>query len=433
MNTDADFATIAAGVTLAIGNEIDRTGLKYIWNLFLHPSPSKEKTNERRGIKRSILNEGSSLPLASKEPKLDAADDEKNTNEQVNNKRSNSLYTAGWNILLERKDEETAIELAKLLFHVNLRYLAPALKAFLFKLGISGSKENENLDSGTFLKTMKHDIAFAEVRKHNDNLKLITNALNSRNAVAHHDLAKIFQIWPMIFGGWMDLCRTTLVDHQSADSIQAVLYDLSFNSPCGLSAESVRIVSNRFEMSLDALDSAIILCAIKLNDIQIECALALRGLIVPVEPSSPQRTSLIDYDRYFTPFLKLVKEPNYRSFHNITDYDLQQLHYSSNARNCVQHGNRHQLINRWERIAQSWIHTGRMMQSIRQRELSIHQLSSNSIHIDTYKWEVAFCDFKVEAMQRKLGEIMRTNNSSIIPNHHSMLINCNFINVNFFI
>ena len=438
----AAFAVTAAGVALAIGNTINYIGLNYIVNASLHSLPSPEETNKNRGIKRSISNEDlnkncSSLPPAAKEHKWDVLNDDENKDQLavIINKPSYDVYNnSGWDILLENEDEETAIELAKLLFQINLRYLAPALKRYSNKPRIKseGHKRNKSLDSCDYLQNMKYGDAFADIRQQNDNWKLITNSLNCRNTVAHHDLAKIFGIWPMILGSWMDLCRTTLNDHRAADNIQTVLYDLSFNSPCGLSAESVRIVSNRLEMSLEAHqsnNSAIILCAMKLNEIQIECALALRGLVVPVEPSWPQRTSLIDYDPYFIHFLERAKDPNYRAFYNITDDDLQELEYSSHARKCVQHANKSQLINHWERIAQSWIYTGRMIQSIRERELMSYQYQqqfcSDSKEIDACEWELAFCNIKVEEMELKFDEIanISLNNNIITPSHHSMLIN----------
>jgi len=450
----AAFAVAAAGVALAIENAISFIGFNYILNASLHSLSSPEETNRNksRGIKRSISNEDinmncSSLPPAAKEHKWDLPNDDENKNELVIiNKPSYDVYNnSGWDILLDNEDEDTAIELAKLMFQINLRYLAPALQRYSNKLRIKseGYKRNKSLESCDYLQDMKYGDAFTDIRQQNDNLKLITNSLHCRNAVAHHDLAKIFGIWPMILGSWMDLCRTTLVDHRAADNIQSVLHDLSFNATCRLSAESVRIVSNRLEMSLDAHqsnNSTTILCAMKLNEIQIECALALRGLVVPGEPSWPQRTSLIDYDPYFIPFLERAKDPNYRAFHNITDDDLKELEYSSHARKCVQHANRSELINHWERIAQSWIYTGRMIQSIRERELMSYQYQqqfcySDSMEIDACEWELAFCNLKVKEMEFKFNEIANAslNNNIIIPSHHSMFINNNLMDVSCFV
>ena len=131
---------------------------------------------------------------------------------------------------------------------LEVGFLQPALMAFFQQnyASLIYPEETDRIDSFGFLRQLRTDEAFEKLRrtvnkskllssaKEMDNGLRIVNALNSRNAVAHHDLAKIFRIWPQMLASWTDLIEITLENVQAAKKMQNIFYQLkstSFNGP----------------------------------------------------------------------------------------------------------------------------------------------------------------------------------------------------------
>ena len=199
---------------------------------------------------------------------------------------------------------------------LEVGFLQPALMAFFQQnyASLIYPEETDRIDSFGFLRQLRTDEAFEKLRrtvnkskllssaKEMDNGLRIVNALNSRNAVAHHDLAKIFRIWPQMLASWTDLIEITLGNVQAAKKMQNIFYQLKSTSFNGtVNAASVKTVSAMLEATLQ---SYAIYTAIKLNEIQIECALIMRRQQIvssSADASEHQHqlvTSFIDYENY---------------------------------------------------------------------------------------------------------------------------------------
>ena len=240
-------------------------------NLTSSPSPSQEQQNKRKGednqdeqpnnkkprcmqiIKTSLsqlpaTTKSSASPVLASWPQFKINSEEKEeisiagnhsqiqTSFNENNLHRITSSYKGTEILLPNEDEETAIALASLLFHAQMRFLQPALMAFFQQnfASLIYPEETDRIDSFGFLRQLRTDEAFEKLRrtvnkskllssaKEMDNGLRIVNALNSRNAVAHHDLAKIFRIWPQMLASWTDLIEITLENVQAAKKMQNI-------------------------------------------------------------------------------------------------------------------------------------------------------------------------------------------------------------------
>ena len=341
--------------------------------------------------------------------------------------RTSSSYT-GTEILLPKEDEETAKALVTLLFHIQMRFLRPALLTFFQKnnSNLIGLNETDSLDSFCLLRHLQADETFEKLRRIIDKSKLLSNAkhidnglriiraLNSRNAVAHHDLAKIFRIWPLIFASWTDLIEVTLGNVQTAKDIKSIFFQLSCMSFHGsVNAARVKTVSAMLESTLQ---SHAIYTALKLNEIQIECSLAMRrqkmaSFLLPVADDHCHHdqqqlvTSFIDYENYLYLFSGQIQDPNYCFLFDIKKNDLiNTLKYSVHARHRVQHCNSRFVLRDWKQMGDNWIKIGNTIQSIREGELTMLRFL-DSPEVRAYELEVEYCKSRIASMEMILKQI----------------------------